>query len=70
MKKNKSVIKLICPFVGLPGLEPRLTESKSVVLPLHHNPINTPFLFGSAKIGVEVKCTKSIFKKKLIALSY
>jgi hypothetical protein len=26
-------------FVGLPGFEPRLTESKSVVLPLHHNPI-------------------------------
>jgi hypothetical protein len=26
-------------LVGLPGFEPRLTESKSVVLPLHHNPI-------------------------------
>ena len=25
-------------FVGLLGFEPRQTESKSVVLPLHHNP--------------------------------
>ena len=25
--------------VGLPGFEPRQTESKSVVLPLHNNPI-------------------------------
>lgn len=25
--------------VGLLGLEPRQTESKSVVLPLHHNPV-------------------------------
>ena len=36
--------------VGLPGFEPRQTESKSVVLPLHHNPI-FPHFFGSAKIG-------------------
>ena len=27
-------------LVGLPGFEPRQTESKSVVLPLHNNPIN------------------------------
>ena len=26
-------------FVGLLGFEPRQTESKSVVLPLHHNPV-------------------------------
>ena len=26
-------------LVGLLGFEPRQTESKSVVLPLHHNPI-------------------------------
>lgn len=26
-------------FVGLLGFEPRQTESKSVVLPLHNNPI-------------------------------
>ena len=25
--------------VGLLGFEPRQTESKSVVLPLHHNPV-------------------------------
>jgi site-specific DNA recombinase len=28
--------------VGLLGFEPRKTESKSVVLPLHHNPVNIP----------------------------
>ena len=27
-------------LAGLRGLEPRTTESKSVVLPLHYNPIN------------------------------
>jgi hypothetical protein len=26
-------------FVGPPGIEPKLTESKSVVLPLHHRPM-------------------------------
>lgn len=26
-------------FVGLLGLEPRMTEPKSVVLPLHHRPV-------------------------------
>ena len=36
---NKS--SLSCK-VGLLGFEPRKTESKSVVLPLHHNPINIP----------------------------
>ena len=30
-------------LVGLLGFEPRQTESKSVVLPLHHNPILAPF---------------------------
>ena len=29
-------------LVGLLGFEPRQTESKSVVLPLHHNPIMFP----------------------------
>jgi hypothetical protein len=48
-------------FVGLPGFEPRQTESKSVVLPLHHNPIFlTSFVFGSAKIGVLQKNPKQI----------
>ena len=31
--------------VGLLGFEPRKTESKSVVLPLHHNPIGYPTAF-------------------------
>jgi hypothetical protein len=30
--------KICFCFVGLLGFEPRQTESKSVVLPLHHNP--------------------------------
>ncbi len=29
-------------FVGLLGFEPRQTDSKSVVLPLHHNPALIP----------------------------
>ena len=38
--KNRTSVKngLSCK-VGLLGFEPRKTESKSVVLPLHHNPI-------------------------------
>ena len=36
--------------VGLPGFEPRLTESKSVVLPLHHNPI----LFSKFLLRVQI----------------
>ena len=37
-------------FVGLLGFEPRQTESKSVVLPLHHNPIfKRLFRFGVQK---------------------
>jgi hypothetical protein len=35
--KNPSISTGV--FVGLLGFEPRQTESKSVVLPLHHNPI-------------------------------
>lgn len=44
--------------VGLLGFEPRQTESKSVVLPLHHNPILLPILFGIAKVGVSSKNAK------------
>ena len=36
-------------FVGLPGFEPRQTESKSVVLPLHHNPIFHPMFVWVCK---------------------
>lgn len=32
-------------LVGLLGFEPRQTESKSVVLPLHHNPITSPHYY-------------------------
>ena len=36
-------------FVGLLGFEPRQTESKSVVLPLHHNPVNYPIIYLECK---------------------
>ncbi len=36
-------------YVGLLGFEPRQTESKSVVLPLHHNPVITISSFGLQK---------------------
>ena len=29
----------ICLMVGLPGFEPGMTRPESVVLPLHHSPI-------------------------------
>jgi hypothetical protein len=44
-------------FVGLPGFEPRQTEPKSVVLPLH----NRPILNRAAKIDSGVKCSKNIY---------
>ena len=37
-KKDKQVFLVYLFFVGLLGFEPRQTESKSVVLPLHNNP--------------------------------
>ena len=44
------------PLVGLLGFEPRKTESKSVVLPLHHNPI----VIWSAKIRFQAFSAKWI----------
>lgn len=44
---NKS--NLSCK-VGLLGFEPRRTESKSVVLPLHYNPIPSPKLLLRVQI--------------------
>ena len=42
-EKGKTSKKIdLFSLVGLLGFEPRKTESKSVVLPLHHNPINIP----------------------------
>ena len=42
-------------FVGLPGFEPRQTEPKTVVLPLHNNPIrNAIFINGMQKYRYEV----------------
>ena len=41
---RKNIQKLLQYFVGVPGLEPGLTEPKSVVLPLHHTPKYTPYI--------------------------
>jgi hypothetical protein len=38
-------------FVGLLGFEPRQTESKSVVLPLHNNPIFPIFIWDGKSKG-------------------
>ena len=44
-------------FVGSPGFEPRMTEPKPVVLPLHHDPI------ASAKL-VYLSITSKCFGRK------
>jgi site-specific DNA recombinase len=44
-RTNGSKTNLSCN-VGLLGFEPRRTESKSVVLPLHYNPIISQFSLG------------------------
>ncbi len=45
--------------VGLLGFEPRMTESKSEVLPLHHNPIVCSKLnIWNAKVGDTIKNAK------------
>lgn len=38
-KENAPKKEHLSNYVGLLGFEPRRTESKSVVLPLHYNPI-------------------------------
>ena len=40
--------------VGLLGFEPRMTESKSVVLPLHYNPIFCQQLFTTDLFEVQI----------------
>ncbi len=47
-QKQKKELNAQFFFVGLLGFEPRQTESKSVVLPLHHNPV----IYSAAKIRV------------------
>ncbi len=47
IKKNLREIEGF--FVGLLGFEPRQTESKSVVLPLHNNPI----IFQKLNFGLQ-----------------
>ncbi len=48
-------IKGLIFFVDRLGLEPRMTESKSAVLPLHHRSIKR-----SAKVQIKVKNKNSI----------
>ena len=50
-RTNRNKSNLSCN-VGLLGFEPRKTESKSVVLPLHHNPINVPIFVWDCKFRV------------------
>ena len=46
---------LLGSSVGLPGFEPRQTEPKTVVLPLHNNPIRIPtFQLGCENIGIRL----------------
>ena len=41
---TKDILTLRMPFfVGILGLEPRMTGPESVVLPLHHIPINAAY---------------------------
>lgn len=49
-------------FVGVPGLEPGLTEPKSVVLPLHHTPKSTPYIHipGVRTTKIYQLCTKMV----------
>lgn len=58
--------------VELLGFEPRQTEPKSVVLPLHHSSIHPdksgPFFNGSAKIGFDSFSPKWFLKKSLASL--
>ena len=48
-------------FVGVPGLEPGLTEPKSVVLPLHYTPKCTPYIRipGVRTTKIYQLCTKN-----------
>lgn len=47
-------------FVGLLGFEPRQTESKSVVLPLHHNPIVPNFIWDCKSRGYHQKMQNNL----------
>ena len=77
--KKTELLKVSNPalFVGVLGLEPRMTGPESVVLPLHHTPkfltlifrmFSTHFLNASAKVlrfFVPSKHFRHFFQKKL-----
>ena len=50
-------------FVGLLGLEPRTTEPKSAVLPLHHRPIK---LATIRLVCLNIASANVVLKKKRI----
>ena len=58
---RQNMQKLLQYFVGVPGLEPGLTEPKSVVLPLHHTPKCTPYIHipGVRTTKIYQLCTKN-----------
>ena len=56
--RNKKADADASAFVEIPGFEPRQTEPKSVVLPLHHISI-----FESANVGTFFEYTNVLGKK-------
>ena len=42
VKRETRTVRAAGPVAGEPGFEPRQTESESVVLPLHHSPMDYP----------------------------
>ncbi len=54
-KKRVSLSILVSFGVGLPGFEPRQTEPKPVVLPLHHKPNFNRFKGSSLKARAKIR---------------
>ena len=50
----------ICLMVGLPGFEPGMTGPESVVLPLHHSPIEHHFSVLRCK-DTKISINQNIF---------
>ena len=58
IKKPQLALRLLLSLVTRPGVEPRQTAPKTVVLPLYYRAIPMPFFEWSAKIGCGVKFSK------------
>ena len=63
--KKREPVLISSLRVGLLGFEPRQTESKSVVLPLHHNPM----VKSAAKIRFKPFSAKRNLNGELIQIS-